>query len=141
MQSDDDDDDDDDAHTREERRRYEKRARHKTREDKYEQNRGGAVRKPVADETKRRKKKSHDTHNKKSAALATAGDLMDKFSSRAIHNDRLTVGSPPHVTPLPLTVWQMKPTMLAGIFRNSKVDRAPGGKPNLSVAFWIQHIF
>lgn len=83
-----------DHHVDEERRRYEKRARHKTREDKYEQHRGGAApRGPVEDEGKSKKRKNHDNHDKKKSSLATTSDLMDKFSSHAIHNDRLTVGT------------------------------------------------
>jgi hypothetical protein len=77
----------------EERRRYEKRARHKTREDKYEPHRGGASRrKPVVDVSEPKDKKPDDKRRRKKPALATAGDLLDKFSSDAIHNDRLTVG-------------------------------------------------
>lgn len=78
-----------------ERRRYEKRARHKTREDKYEQNRGGAARRKLAEgEPKGKGTKRHDKRTKKKPALATARELMDKFSSNAIHNDRLTVSPP-----------------------------------------------
>jgi hypothetical protein len=81
-----------DDHVEEERQRYEKGARHKTREDKYEQNRGGAARrKAVEDGPKSKGRKGHDKRTKKKSALATAGDLMDNFSSHAIHNDRLTV--------------------------------------------------
>jgi hypothetical protein len=85
----------------EERDRYEKRARHKTREDKYEANHGGpARRKPVEGESKtkiqhmggREKEKGREKKKKKSG-LATAKELMGKFSSDAIHNDRLTVST------------------------------------------------
>jgi len=81
------------SHLAEDRRRYEKRARHKTREDKYEQNHGGATRcKPSNGETQRMDAKSRDKRTKGKSSLATAGDLMNKFSSQAIHNGRLTVG-------------------------------------------------
>ena len=74
-------------------RRYERRARHKTREDKYEQNHGGATRRrPAKGGTQSKEKKPQDKRTKRKSALATAGDLMDMFSSQAIHNDRLTVG-------------------------------------------------
>lgn len=73
--------------------RYEKRARHKTRQDKYETNRGGpARRKSGGDETKPEKKQSRAKDGKKKKdTLATAKDIMGNFSSKAIHNDRLTV--------------------------------------------------
>ncbi|KAB5580952.1 hypothetical protein GE09DRAFT_1084337 [Coniochaeta sp. 2T2.1] len=96
---------------KEEDRRYEKRARHKTRADKYEPNHGGrARRKHVEHAPKVKERKPNDKRKMKKSALTTASDLMDKFSSHAIHNDRLTI----------------KPSMQAGIFRNSKAGKAPG---------------
>jgi hypothetical protein len=79
----------------EETTRYEKGARHKTRKDKYEQKRGGAGRgKAVRDDApKSNKSKSRDKRMKTNSALVTAADLMDKFSSHAIHHDRLTVST------------------------------------------------
>ncbi|KAB5530460.1 hypothetical protein GE09DRAFT_1228455 [Coniochaeta sp. 2T2.1] len=95
----------------EEDRRYEKRARHKTRTDKYEPNHGGpARRKHIENAPKVKERKPNDKRKMKKSALATASDLMDKFSSHAIHNGRVTI----------------KPSMQAGIFRNLKAGKAPG---------------
>lgn len=74
--------------------RYEKRARHKTRENKYKPGHGGRPRRKVAEEKPahaRVKEKDRNRDKKRKHGLTTSKELMGKFSSDAILNDRLTV--------------------------------------------------
>jgi hypothetical protein len=115
---------------------YEKRARHKTREDKYEPYHGGpAHSKPVEEASGIKavrsglKEKGRSRRKKNARSLTTAKELMGKFQSDAIHNERLTVST--RIISLvllrALTVWEMLPSMHVGIFNNSKHGKAPGG--------------
>lgn len=79
---------------------YEKRARHKTREDKYEPYHGGPARvKPVIATTSTEpvgsglKKTEKSRGKKRGTGLTTTNELMGRFQSDAIHNERLTVST------------------------------------------------
>jgi hypothetical protein len=85
---------------KQEKTTYEKRARHKTREDKYEPYHGGpAHSKPVEAASGNKalrsasKEKEKTRGKRKSTGLATSRELMGKFHSDAIHNERLTVSA------------------------------------------------
>ncbi len=68
---------------------FEKRTRYKTREDRYDPQKDKHVKR--GDEDKRRKKKKQAENQRKKASKKAGEDLMWKFSSKSVSQERLTV--------------------------------------------------
>lgn len=69
---------------------FEKRKRHKTREDRYEP--AKKIKKSCPDVKKKKNKHKKEKRGDRRKAAKKAGeDLIRKFSSKSIGNDRLTV--------------------------------------------------
>jgi hypothetical protein len=71
---------------------FEKRARHKTREDRYEPKKK-VKRRQNDEEGNRPRKKREKKGDRKKAAKKAGEDLVRKFSSKSIGQERLTVSS------------------------------------------------
>jgi hypothetical protein len=72
---------------------FERRARHKTREDKYEPKTSKKKTKEASTEKKPREKKKEKRSDRKRAAKQSGEEVMNRFSSKSIGQERLTVST------------------------------------------------